>query len=421
MRWTLLGGCLVGMLVSIPLWLTHRDYPLLPWIAGFPTLPSPWDKAFFGALLLSLLLAFRFFRSAVLFFLAGTLFSFLGDQNRGQPWMYLYWVMLLLALQPAPAALASCRAALSGVYVWSGIQKLNPAFQEVVAPWFISPASDWLTPAWLAPLRCLLATAPWMEILVGLGLWISFLRRPAILLAFVIHLGALLFLGLGHRYNPAVWPWNFTMLALVLVLFPAGTTIGTMVQLRQAWCAVTVLVLFWLLPVLSYSGRWPSYFSFALYSANLARAEIYLDDSVRQRLPESMQRFIRPLGRTPHPRIQGPHLFDQQTWAMAVLGAAPWPEPNGFQSVRRYLAQWSSTTGGLRMVVASRGGSMHFYEGENSWRIRLPAEDAAANSPRERFFAAAGIHFGKRDNGTAASAASSARAGDPLAQVDHHK
>jgi hypothetical protein len=410
------------MLISIPLWLTERDYPLLPLIPGLPALPAPWDKVFFGVLLLSLVLAFRFFRSATGLFLAGALFSFLSDQNRGQPWLYMYWIMLLLALQRAPAALVSCRVALSGVYVWGGIQKLNSAFQEVAVPWFVSPASDWLPSACLPALRGLLATAPFVEIFIGLGLWIPSLRRPAIVAAFLIHLSALLFLGpLGHSYNFVVWPWNVAMLVLVLVLFPAGASLGTVFHLRRAWCALTLLVLFWLLPIFSYSGHWPSYFSFALYSANLARAEIYLGDSVRQRLPESMQCFVRPLGKAPHPRIQGPYLFDQQTWAMAVLGAAPWPEPGGFQSVRRYLTQWSSTTGDLRMVVASRGDAMLFYEGENSWRIRLPAEEAAENSRRERFFAAAGIHFWKRDDGTAASAVSIARAGDSLAQVDHHK
>lgn len=359
------------MLASIPLWLTERDYPLLPVITELPALPDPWDKVFLGMLLLSLVLAFRFFRSATVVFLAGALFSFLTDQNRGQPWVYMYWIMLLLAIQPAPAALASCRVALSGVYVWSGIQKFNAAFQEVVVPWFVSPASDWLPSACLPALRGLLATAPFVEIFIGLGLWIPFLRRPAIVAAFLIHLSALLFLGpLGHNYNFAVWPWNVAMLVLVLVLFPATARPSTVLHLRRAWCALTLIILFWLLPILSYSGRWPSYFSFALYSANLARAEIYLDDSFRVRLPESMQRFVQSFAGDPHPRIQGPYRFDQQSWAMAVLGGAPWPEPSGFQSVHRFLTQWSHTTGDLRMVVASRGGPLLFYEGESRWHIR---------------------------------------------------
>src|SRR4051795_4924970 len=57
LRGTLLVACLLGMLISWPLWLNARAFPLLPVFPGFPVLPAPWDKCFFGAMLLSLVLA----------------------------------------------------------------------------------------------------------------------------------------------------------------------------------------------------------------------------------------------------------------------------------------------------------------------------------------------------------------------------
>src|SRR5207247_10001191 len=132
LRVILLSASFLGMLACAPLWLNSREYPLIPVAAWFPTLMEPWDKYFFGGLLGSLVLALWFYRSAVLFFLSGSLFLVLGDQNRAQPWFYMYWIMLCLSLVPEPSSLAACRCALSAVYVWGGLQKCQPGFYKLV-------------------------------------------------------------------------------------------------------------------------------------------------------------------------------------------------------------------------------------------------------------------------------------------------
>src|SRR5882762_5462927 len=105
LRVILLSASFFGMLACAPLWLNSREYPLIPVAAWFPTLTPPWDKYFFGGLLGSLVLALWFYRPAVLFFLLGSLFLVLGDQNRAQPWFYMYWVMLWLSLAPESSSL----------------------------------------------------------------------------------------------------------------------------------------------------------------------------------------------------------------------------------------------------------------------------------------------------------------------------
>ena len=102
LRLILLASCFVSMLASAPLWINSRLFPVLPITAWFPILPSLWDKFFFGAMLLSLVLAVWFYEPAVKVFLVASLFAFCEDQNRGQPWFYMYWVMLLLT--PLPCA-----------------------------------------------------------------------------------------------------------------------------------------------------------------------------------------------------------------------------------------------------------------------------------------------------------------------------
>src|SRR4051812_44005496 len=113
LRRLLLGACLLTLSLSAPLWLNARAYPVLPLTAGFPVLGHGWDRGLFAGTLLCLVLAFWKYGWGVAGFLLSSLFLVLQDQNRCQPWFYLYWIMLLLTLLPAPSALAGARLAVS--------------------------------------------------------------------------------------------------------------------------------------------------------------------------------------------------------------------------------------------------------------------------------------------------------------------
>src|SRR5262249_9636890 len=144
--------------------------------------------------------AFWRYRPAIITFLISSFFAWCEDQNRGQPWLYMYWVLLLLSLFPAPSWLAGCRLAISVVYVWSGIQKLNARFFEVAPGWFVAPAESWHLPQFVvAMLRLGVSATPFLELAIGLLLWFPRLRVVAFVSAIVIHGAAILFLGpLGH-------------------------------------------------------------------------------------------------------------------------------------------------------------------------------------------------------------------------------
>src|SRR5205807_747849 len=105
-----------------------------------------------------------FYRVGVIFFLVAGLFAFCEDQNRGQPWFYMYWVLLLLSLTPGQSAIAACRFAMSVAYLWSGIQKCHPKFFQVVPAWFVAPAAHWHLPSVVITLlRWAVATALFVD------------------------------------------------------------------------------------------------------------------------------------------------------------------------------------------------------------------------------------------------------------------
>lgn len=402
LRGTLLIATFLGLIASMPVWFNTRTFPLLPIVSGFPILPAPWDKCLYALMLGSLLTAVRFYKPAIITFLAASFFAYCGDQNRGQPWLYMYWVMLLLSLFPTTTAHAACRCAVSAIYIWCGIQKFNARFFAVTPEWFVAPAASWHLPQIaLDLLKLSVKSAPFIELAIGLLLWFPKLRRVAFVAVILTHAFALLFLGpLGHNYNWVVWPWNLAMIALVLGLFAHGkffekqnpatvetsklkpderakksikpahvapTLEGfseTFRELRRSRPALCVVALFALLPLLSYSGRWDSYFSFSLYSENLAVANIFVSEKFHDNLPTRLKSYVQKFPQAYDPQHQGPYAFSFTGWGFEETHVPPISEPRNFENVYRALLPYAKTPGDLRMIVGPRSGPVIFREGD---------------------------------------------------------
>ena len=284
--------------------------------------------------------------------------------------MYLYWVMLLLNLLPEPVALAACRVALSLVYLWAGIQKLNGTFFRAIPPWFVQPAIHWGLPAVVvAGLRAGVSLTPLFEFFICAGVWFPKMRWFAIATAAVLHGAALLFLGpLGHNTNLVVWPWNLAMIALLIILFGSKECASlpqTLRELRRSLCGALVVGLYGLLPAFSFFGWWDSYFSFALYSANLSTANLYVTQSFRDRLPARLQPFVHPIENF-NPAFQLPFVFEHPRWGAAEMHAPPLPEPRAYAVMFRYIAAYATNESDCRMIVETRSGKLLLYRPDAS-------------------------------------------------------
>src|SRR5207248_3641579 len=93
--------------------------------------------------------------------------------------------------------------------------------------------------------------------------------------------------------NVVVWPWNIAMALFVWILFWQNkeTTARRIVAGKKAF-QVLVLILFGVLPSLSFVGLWVSYLSSALYSGNIYQTALYLGQAVLARLSAAIHPYV---------------------------------------------------------------------------------------------------------------------------------
>jgi hypothetical protein len=246
------------------------------------------------------------------------------------------------------AALNVHRLIIICVYLWSALNKLNYRFLtsglEAVPglDGLIAPLAPWIAPATFAPLSLMM---PFIEIAIALGLVFQPTRKVAAAAAIAMHVLILVAIGpLGKSHNPIVWPWNVAMIAFVALLFLRdGDASPRSILWGPATFHRVVLVLFAICPLLSVFGLWPASLSFRLYTFRLATADIYVTESLRDRLPPATRAEVEPVsvsftlapsgGGAPTkvgPFVGGLNISD---WSERELNAFIPPEPRAFEGV----------------------------------------------------------------------------------------
>lgn len=347
------GALAAGVLLAPRLFLATRAYPRVPVFDGWPLLRAPVDLVAVGALLAALggvALAPRPRWWAA----AGSLIALLlaaDDQSRWQPWFYQYVAMLAaLALARDPGeALAAWRVVLVGLYLWSGLQKLNVTFMTRLFPWLVEPLATAL-PGGLQPI--LLRgwfVVPVTEIAVALGLLVPGLRKAAVVAAVATHLVVLGLLGpLAHVTNAVVWPWNAAMALLAVLLFWRHDRGASQVLVpRRPGAHAAALVLFGVLPALNFTGHWDAYLSGALYSGNVKAAALAVTDTVAARLPDAVRRHVTR-------NRAGANMLDVWEWSMGELAAPSYPEDRVFRAIARDVCGLADAPGDVALVIFGR-------------------------------------------------------------------
>jgi uncharacterized membrane protein YphA (DoxX/SURF4 family) len=382
LRWAVAPMFGLSLLISHRLWQSTRDYPLTPVCSGLPQPPFPVDYMIFGIMLLALIGTTvlgrrRFFLDIVIGI--GITWMLL-DQSRWQPW-FIFSLMVMFCLRlgsnridanqgpPRAWAMTPVQLLICLTYVYSGLQKLHYRYFTYQFAWMTEPLFNWLhlsEAARSGPSIIVLAVlSAVLETTLGLLLPFRKTRRWGVLGLTGMHTYILLMIGpFGRSYNMVVWPWNVAVVAALWCLFWSRAEQFDLVS--RLWrrngdkknrnrkrirgsrpvvvTCIAVVVVFGVLPILSFWDRWDAYLSFQLYSGKDRLVLFQYDPAQDAKLPAFMRRAAKRAGEV--------NLF---AWALEELNAVPVQEERVVLNIGRTIATRAPDARILALISSSPG------------------------------------------------------------------
>lgn len=308
---------------SYKTWVTDRLYPVIPPADFLKYVPDFLHVFLFGFSVLALLvlLFVKANRLLLISLFLSELLSCSLDTVRWQPWEYMYMCFLLIIvinLHRPKRILMLGHLFLVSVYFFSGLHKLSRGFLSSI--WMNMVLMDFFGLSMEAILKYKLyfigLLIPFTEILLAVLLFISESKRKISYLLILTHISILIFIGpFGIQYNSVVWPWNLAMISILIVVYakPVEPIRREFFITNSYW-----IVLWFVLPVLSFFGSWYQYFSFNLYSGKGEHMYIYFSEKQKELRP-----YFEPGSGNRHKNE--PYII-LQNWAMKEIRSAPVPE-----------------------------------------------------------------------------------------------
>jgi len=370
LRATVILAFCTGLWMSKALWIGPRSYPLTPVSTALTPIDGAAALALYGALFAFAAIALvapkpRCFIAA---FLAVIAAFCLLDQTRWQPWVFQYsFLLVAIALYSwkdtdgARRTLNIARLIVACTYIFSGLQKINLNFMENDFPWLVQPITN-VFPSTTHVLHRFGMTAPFLQVAFGIGLVTRRFRRASLFAAVAMHLFILAMFGpAGLDWNSIVWPWTAAMAIFDILLFSGAPECSWR---EIIWSGpdprhAPAIVLFALLPWLSFFNSWDSYLSAALYSGNLTEAQIYLSDAGTASLPAAIR--SRLVHTSPNTNV-----LNLQRWAIEDLNVTPYPETRVYRAIAKGVC--GSLRDPAQLVLIVREQRMFFSRPETGYR-----------------------------------------------------
>ncbi len=345
---TVLVGLFISIILSHNLWGGQRYFPKATLIHDYFGVAAPYDYIQLAVLIILIIFSFstqkKFPTLLLILFSAYLCFD---DQNRLQPWFYNYILILFILLfykhrvdEPNnyTTVFISLQLLVSLIYIFSGIQKMNPEFVPDTFVWLVGSFDGILSPRQIQLMTKFGNIVPYFELSMGVFLLIKPIRFIAVPLIIIMHLFILFLLGpTGKDYNFVVWPWNIIMIVLVLLLFANVKTerffdISILFKGISFYIVITLMLIF---PFFSLKNQYDSYLSSSLYSSNLHDCQLILSDKAYDNLPFYIRHFTTT--------DKNHHVINIKRWAMSELNAPCVPEYRIFKTVHWYIIKLTKT------------------------------------------------------------------------------
>lgn len=324
---------LIGILGSYKLWLTDRMFPMAPLVEHFEA-PMVVHNLILLVLSSSLLfLIFRLNTEVILIFFLSLALALGLDQNRLQPWVYFYSLILVFFYHPKklpdPAlVLNAIRLILICMYIWSGLHKLNISFLSIEFPQLVHDFFDGKYPSIFKLSKKLAILVPLIEIIAGILLIFPKRRLAGFVLAICTHLFVLLLLS-GIDHNPIVLPWNIALILLgSLVFFKDDTLISL-----SGWKNLVLVFLVGVMPLFNLVHAWGDYLSWSLYSAKNKLFYVAIAEKHWAQF-----KYLEP-AMISQGDSSKPYIIDVNKWSFQELNVPVNPEYRVFRGISKHFCQ----------------------------------------------------------------------------------
>jgi hypothetical protein len=278
------------------------------------------------------------------------------DHLRLQPWVYQYLLILTVfcshnrktdSESAAAETVGLVQIIIAGIYVWSGIQKMNFNFSHEILPSLLIPIQN-LFPTLQLPFGFFGIVIPLTESLIGCGLFFRKTRNIAVCSAVLMH-SIILSLLIAKDYNSIVWIWNLTLIFAVIFAFWQNPVSLKETIFKRKFKPIKLMVFAAvLLPILSFFGWWDMFLSGAYYSGNVEIPVIQINENVFEKLsPTAKSTVFRT-------KSTGEMMLPLFEWSIADTNDPVYLEQRVFKQVLRKICNSADDKTSLELIIRER-------------------------------------------------------------------
>ena len=282
------------------------------------------------------------------------LYFFVSDYNAIQPYFYQYYIFFVILLTQKYYqkinALTLLKIVLFGIYLWSGIHKINMFYFKDITE---NLTSDLNTGAFQSIVLNLAYSTPFLEITIGLLILYNKLYKVLITLITLLHLGILLLLVFIFKYNVAVWPWNIVMPLFACYIITDKTSILHPLKTKFK-PALIVLVITCIFPVINIVKSHFSYISWNLYSGKVPYATLYFHKDIIDDIPQELHKDL-----SFENGWYELHLFD---YSLNNGNISVNPEINNYKKIAQSFCRYISDDSKFFLEIKTYGFSKQKFE-----------------------------------------------------------
>ena len=327
------------MLYAPDLWITTKDFPVIPLFDWIPIPISPFDTIFAGLFFIGqVIYIFKPKRWLGWVVLLLYLFLSLVDQNRLQPYFYQSALTILAIVvykekTEAKKVLNTVILIFIATYFWSGVQKLNGIFYEEWLGALIKHFS--FIPHVI--LQYFTYAVPWIEAALGIFLLFNKTRKLAVIGIVSMHsIIIIMLLYLGYGFN--VIPWNIQNIFSTIIIFwmlKTNSVFDFFLGILSPQKGLIFIFTF-ILPLSNLFGYWDHLLSFSFFTSKLDYYYIQIDDSLKDKLPEGVKKYYRS--------NENMTVIYLNEWAGDINKVLLFPQPRVAKKVEQYVLSFADET-----------------------------------------------------------------------------